>query len=72
MSPLEAADLMTLADRIICAHAQAYGWEPERAISSAKLKTLVREAASVPVEDRARHTIKAVVKYLDKALDESE
>ena len=72
MSPLEYADLTMLADRIVGAHGQAYEWEPKRAISSAKMKTLVREAASVPVEDRARHAIKTVVKYLDKAFDESE
>lgn len=72
MSPLEYDDLVLLADRIVRTHVQAYGWEPNQMAVTTAVKSLVREVMSVPVEDRARHTIKAVVKYLDDVLEESE
>jgi hypothetical protein len=37
-----------------------------------ELDRIVREAASVQIQDRARHTIITVVKALDRLLEENE
>jgi len=71
MSPLREEELEQLAERILEAHGIAYGWAPGRALGPSQLSALVREAASVRLEDRSRYTIREVVKALDACLEES-
>lgn len=71
-APLDVEELEELAMRILEAHAIAYGWKPDLVMRARDLDGIVRKAASVPIEDRARHTIIAVVKALDRLLEENE
>jgi hypothetical protein len=68
MSPLGVPDLESLAMKIMDAHGIAYNWEPDLRLKSSQLKSLVDRVASVPVQDRARQTIIAVVRLLDSTL----
>ncbi len=70
MSPLEPKELEALAKRIMDAHGIAYSWEPDGAMKAARLRAVVNNAASVQVQDRARHTITEVVKVLDQLLED--
>lgn len=45
-----------------------YNWEPDLRLKRSQLKSLVERVASVPVQDRARQTIIAVVRLLDSTL----
>jgi hypothetical protein len=65
-------ELDELAMRILEAHGIAYDWEPDLVMRSTELGKIVNEAASVQIQDRARHTIIAVVKALDWLLEENE
>lgn len=69
MSPLRARELEELAGRIIKTHARAYDYS-DTEIDVGKINNLVSRCAKSPVQDRARHTIKEVVKHLDKHVDE--
>jgi hypothetical protein len=71
MTPLDAEELEELAMRIVEAHGVAYGWEPDL-VMRASLNRIVSKAASVQIQDRARHTIITVVKTLDRLLEERE
>lgn len=71
MSPLDVEELEELAMRILETHGIAYNWEPDLVMLSTELDKIVRKAASVQVQDRARHTIITVVKALDRLLEES-
>lgn len=68
MSPLGERELQQLASRIIEAHAIAYDYEPTDRLLKQVQRLVVRDAQS-PAQDRARFTIKEVVKQLDDALD---
>ncbi len=69
MSPLAERELQQLASRIIEAHALAYEYEPTDRLLG-QIQRLVTRDAKSPVQDRARHTIKEVVKHLDTSLEE--
>ncbi len=70
MTPLDVEELKELAMRILETHGIAYDWEPDLVMRAKELDQIVRKAASVQIQDRARHTIIAVVKALDRLLEE--
>jgi hypothetical protein len=70
MSPLEIDELRELASRIASAHGDAYGWDAAAIVKRAKLAAVVQKAATVQIQDRARHTIVSVVRALDAHLEE--
>jgi len=72
MSPLDVEELTDLAMKILETHGIAYSWEPDLEMKSSELKSIVKKAASVQVQDRARHTITAVVKSLDRLFEDHE
>lgn len=72
MSPLTEDELEELALRIMETHGQAYNWEPDLTMKASDLDAIVRKAASVQIQDRARHTITTVVRTLDRLLEDSE
>jgi len=72
MSPLTAEELKELATRILEVHGTANNWEPDLMMKMSELKAMVAKTASVQVQDRARQTIKEIVKYLDKHLEDLE
>jgi hypothetical protein len=72
MPPLDAEELEELAMRILETHGVAYEWEPDLMMRATELDSIVRKAASVQIQDRARHTIITVVKALDRLLEENE
>jgi len=69
MSPLEVKELQLLALKIMEIHGLAYDWKPEDHLKLSDLNAIVKTAASIQIQDRARHTITEVVKYLDRTLD---
>ena len=72
MTPLDVEELEELAMRILEAHGIAYEWEPDLVMRATELDKIVRKAASVQIQDRARHTIITVVKALDRLLEENQ
>jgi len=70
MTPLDVEELEQLAMRILDAHGVAYGWEPDLVMRATELKNIVRKAAALQIQDRARHAITSVVKALDRLLEE--
>ena len=72
MSPLTAAELQELSDRILRTHADAYAWNPLAHIGIGDLRAIVERAAKVPIQDRARQTIRQYVATLDRLLEGSE
>lgn len=68
MSPLREGELQSLALRIVDAHAVAYGYQPDPRVVK-RIEALVSRDAKSPSQDRARFTIKEVVKHLDDALE---
>lgn len=72
LSPLETSDLDDLSMRILEAHGIAYDWEPDIIMRASHLKKIVHKAASLQIQDRARHAITSVVKALDELLQEYE
>ena len=70
MSPLEVSDLDRLARKIVVVHADAYPEFPGRKVEKAVYDKVLQSAANMAVQDRARHTVKAVVKMLDDTLEE--
>jgi hypothetical protein len=70
MSPLSQDELTVLAQRILNAHAQAFGYQPE-SVSATQIRDLVAHLSRSPIQDRARHTIREVVKLLDTILEDS-
>lgn len=71
MSPLEVSELEKLAMKILNVHGIAYDWEPDLCMKASHLNGIVRKAASLQVQDRARHVIISVVKALDNLVQES-
>ena len=72
MSPLTAEELQELALKIFEVHGIAYDWEPDSVMKMHELKVIVAKAASVQVQDRARQTIKEIVRHLDRLLEDME
>jgi hypothetical protein len=72
MSPLSTDELGALARRIMDAHGKAYDWEPDLVMKASQLRSIVEHAASIQIQDRARHTIITVVRSLDGLLQEQE
>jgi len=72
MSPLSTDELSALALRIMDAHGKAYDWEPDLVMKASQLRSIVEHAASIQIQDRARHTITTVVRSLDGLLQEQE
>jgi hypothetical protein len=72
MTPLDVEELEELAMRILETHGIAYDWEPDLEMPSTELDKILRKAASVQIQDRARHTIITVVKALDRLLPQNE
>lgn len=70
MSPLTKTELAELAGRILKAHACAFGYQPED-VSASQIRDLIAHLSRSPVQDRARHTIREVVKLLDTILEDS-
>lgn len=71
MSPLTILELEELAMRILGAHSIAYDWEADLIMKAYHLREIVGKAASLQIEDRARHVIVSVVKALDELFQES-
>jgi hypothetical protein len=71
MASLDAEDLEKLALRIMRTHGEAYGWEPDFVMNVSELNLLVRQAASIQIQDRSRQAIIKVVKALDELLDKT-
>jgi hypothetical protein len=70
MSPLTKPELTELAGRILNAHACAFGYQPED-VDPSEIRDLIAHLSRSPVQDRARHTIREVVKLLDTLLEYS-
>ena len=70
MSPLEVSELEELSMRILETHGIAYDWEPDLLMKYSHLRQIVHQAASLQIQDRARHTIVTVVKALDHLLED--
>jgi hypothetical protein len=71
MSPLSTQELQELSMKILEVHGLAYDWEPDLIMKMSELKAITAEAASVQVQDRARHTIREIVKYLDNRIEDT-
>lgn len=69
MSPLSTDHLYEISLKIRDTYATAYGLGPEF-MQRLDLRSIVTRASAVPIEDRARHTIRGVVEALDNAYDE--
>jgi hypothetical protein len=70
MSPLELNDLKRLADKIESVHAVAYNWDPVSVVDGLQLSAVVKQFASIRIEDRTRQTIREVVKFLDRVYED--
>ncbi|MCB5224662.1 MAG: BREX system ATP-binding domain-containing protein [Candidatus Cloacimonadaceae bacterium] len=71
MSPLATTEMEELALLIFEVHGVAYGWEPDTIMLNSQLKSIVRKAALIKIEDRVRRVIMTVVKALDDLFQES-
>lgn len=71
MSPLETSEMEDLALLIFEVHGIAYDWEPDTIMLGSQLKSIVRKAAAVKIQDRVRKVIITVVEALDALLQES-
>lgn len=72
MSPLTTEELQELAIKILDVHGIAYDWEPDTIMKNQDLQAIVAQAATVQVQDRARQTIKEIVKHLDRLFEDME
>jgi len=72
MSPLKESELQELGLKILEVHGIAYDWEPDTIMKMHELKAIVAKAASVQVQDRARQTIKEIVRHLDMLFEDME
>lgn len=69
MSPLEINDLISLAKKIMDIHMLAYNWNHKHEVIERNLTQLVKKAGSIQLEDKARFTIKEIIKILDDQID---
>lgn len=72
MSPLNQADLETLAAKIVETHGTAFDWVPEHFLRPNRIKNIIKQGMAIQIQDRVRHTIREIVKVLDSALEESD
>lgn len=72
MAPLDFEELEELSLRIMQTHGEAYCWEPDMIMKASELKKLVRQAASIQIQDRSRQAIIKVVRVLDELLDKNK
>ncbi|MEG3935437.1 MULTISPECIES: BREX system ATP-binding domain-containing protein [unclassified Microcoleus] len=72
MSPLEISQLQELTIKIKAFHGIAYGWDTNSSAIELGLTAVVKKTGSIAVQDRTRQTIKEVVKFLDRQLEEIE
>ena len=70
MSPLDFGELLALGRKILDTHGVAFRWRPGSVITNSQFREIVRNAAEVQIQDRARHTITEVVKVLDRLLED--
>jgi hypothetical protein len=70
MSPLRKQELEELAGKVLETHGNAYAWSPGDSIAEGTIQTVVAQASALAIQDRTRHTIREVVKLLDRALDD--
>ncbi len=70
MSPLQVEELQELALKILQVHGVAYNWDPDLLMKMSDLRGIVKRAASIQIQDRARHTIREIVKYLDRLIED--
>jgi len=70
MSPLSMPELKELARKIRAAHGLGYNWDAQTRFDEESLHRLVWDVGADRVEDRARRTITAVVRTLDRIQDE--
>lgn len=71
MSPLGENELYELAQRIFSTHSLAFNYQiPEHKlpVTHQALQHTVKRSVQSPVQDRARHTIREVVQYLDEEI----
>ncbi len=71
MSPLQTIELEELSLLIFDVHGIAYDWEPDTIMLDSQLKSVVRKAAAVQIQDRVRNVIIKVVEALDDLFQES-
>ena len=69
MSPLSRQDLDELSLKIVRTHEAAYGWDSSGDGVEAAIATVLNESMAIPVQDRVRRAIKAVVSKLDECYD---
>ena len=72
MSPLELSQLQELTIKIKDFHGIAYGWDTNSSAIELGLTAIVKKTGTIAVQDRTRQTIKEVVKFLDRQLEEIE
>ncbi|MDR1777745.1 MAG: ATP-binding protein [Desulfovibrio sp.] len=72
MSPLENDHLINLGCRIAYAYKLAYQGDNQLKISKKDIEHLIYDVTKVQIQDRTRHAIKSVVKYLDGLLEDDE
>lgn len=70
MSPLEITELEELAMKLLGVHGVAYSWEPDLKMKSSQFKKIIKDGASLPIQDRSRHVIISLVTALDDILQE--
>jgi len=72
MNLLGEEELYNLATKIMDVHGVAFKWNPYLSLNKADLKFVVKEAASVQVCNRVRRTIREVIKFLDRLLEDEK
>ena len=70
MTPLGKRELKKLTGLICQVHGEAYGWDPDMVVDEDRLREMVDESMSEPIQDRVRMTITRVVMELDEILEE--
>lgn len=73
MSPLGESELFELGNRILKTHMLAYGYSlsaRKLPVILGRLQETVKRSVQSPVQDRARHTIREVVQYLDQGIQD--
>lgn len=79
MSSLTETQMYELSNKIIPVYTAAYNWTVPNDISvnvlfenvDERLRTICKNGMEIPVQDRVRHTIKAIVNALDEMMEES-
>jgi P-loop Domain of unknown function (DUF2791) len=72
MSPLELQHLQDLANKIKDIHGLAYKWDTNSSNIESGIVSVVQKSGNIAVQDRTRQTIKAVISFLDRQLEENQ